>query len=177
MIQAAEIAMSVTVLNHQGNGNQMQNSIRNMFIASCLALCAFVTTAAHAKDTGTKEEAVAMVKKAVAFLKANGKDKAFAEFSKKDGQFVDRDLYVMVYDFTGKNLAHGANERLIGKNLMEIKDPDGKQLIREMTDLAQSKGRGWVDYKWTHPVTKSIDPKSTYVEKTDDLWIGVGIYR
>jgi cytochrome c len=144
-------------------------------LVACFAF--FSSTASHAATNGTKEEATAMVKKAVAYVKQHGKEKAFAEFAKKDGQFVDRDLYVMVYDFNGKCLSHGANERLIGRTLIDLKDPDGKLLIKDMVELSRDKGRGWVDYKWTHPVTKSVDPKSTYVERVEDFFIGVGIYR
>ena len=37
-----------------------------------------------------------MVKKAIQFITANGRDKAFAEFSNTKGRFVDRDLHIAV---------------------------------------------------------------------------------
>lgn len=129
-----------------------------------------------AADKGTADEAVAMVKKGVAFLKANGKEKAFAEFSNLKGQFVDRDLYIMVYDMEGNNKAHGSNPKLIGKNLLEIKDADGKYIVKGLIEVA-NKGKGWFDYKWPNGVTKAVEHKSTYVEKVDDVLIGVGIYK
>jgi cytochrome c len=52
---------------------------------------------------------VAMVKKGIAFIKANGTEKGYAEISNKKGQFIDRDLYLVVYGLDGKCLAHGAN--------------------------------------------------------------------
>lgn len=131
---------------------------------------------AMAGDKGTSEEAIAMVKKAVAFVKANGKDKAFTEFSNMKGQFIDRDLYIMVYDMDGINKAHGANPKLIGKNLLEIKDADGKFIVKGLIEVA-SKGKGWFDYKWPNGVTKAVEQKSTYVEKVEDVLIGVGIYK
>ena len=140
-----------------------------------LAALAF-TGLAMAGDKGTTEEAIAMVKKAVAFVKANGKDKAFAEFSNAKGQFIDRDLYIMVYDMDGNNKAHGANPKLIGKNLLEIKDADGKFIVKGLIEMA-NKGKGWFDYKWPNGVTKAVEAKSTYVEKVDDVLIGVGIYK
>jgi signal transduction histidine kinase len=81
---------------------------------------------ALAADVGTKDEATAMVKKAVALIKANGAEKAYAEFSNPKGPFVDRDLYVVVYDMTGKCLAHGANAKMIGRDLIDNKDVDGR---------------------------------------------------
>ncbi|HCE07956.1 MAG TPA: histidine kinase, partial [Oxalobacteraceae bacterium] len=73
-----------------------------------------ISTAAFAAEQGSAAEATAMVKKAVAYLKANGKEKAFAEFSSQSGQFKDRDLYVFVQDMNGKMLAHGENGKLVG---------------------------------------------------------------
>lgn len=140
-----------------------------------LAALAF-SAVAMASDKGTADEAMAMVKKGVAFVKANGKEKAFAEFNNPKGPFVDRDLYVMVYDMEGNNKAHGSNPKLIGKNLLEIKDADGKFIVKGLIEMAQ-KGKGWFDYKWPNSVTKAVEAKSTYVEKVDDVLIGVGIYK
>ncbi len=125
----------------------------------------------------TPREAEVMVKKAVAYIKANGKDKAFAEFSNHNGKFIDKDLYVTVYDMNGKCLCHGQNPKLIGKDLIELKDADGKYFIKERLEVAKSKGKGWQDYKFTNPVTKSIELKSTYFEKHEDIVVACGIYK
>ena len=89
---------------------------------------------------------------------------------------MDRDLYVMCYDMEGNNKCHGSNPKLIGKNLLEIKDADGKFIVKGFIETA-SKGHGWVDYKWPNASTKTVEPKSTYVEKVDGILIGVGIYK
>jgi len=122
-------------------------------------------------------EATAMVKKGVAFIKATGKDKGYAEISNKTGQFVDRDLYLTVYGLDGTVRAHGANEKMIGKNLIDLKDVDGKAFVKERVDLATSKGSFWQDYKFTNPVSKKIEPKSMYCEKLDDAVVCGGIYK
>jgi cytochrome c len=132
---------------------------------------------ALAGTTGTPAEATALVKKAGEYLKANGKDKAFAEFSNPNGAFKDRDLYIMVYDMNGVNRAHGANPKLIGKDLIELKDADGTFIVKAFVDIGKTKGKGWVDYKWPNPVSKAIEAKSTYIEKHDDVLIGAGIYK
>src|SRR5208283_4231478 len=80
-----------------------------------------ITSVAFAGGAGTKSEAEAMVKKAIAFIKEHGKETAFAEFNNRKGKFVDRDLYIMVYDMNGTVLAHGANQKMVGKNFMEMK--------------------------------------------------------
>lgn len=136
-----------------------------------------LTSAASAAEQGSADDAKAMVKRAVAFIKANGKEAAFAEFSSKTGQFRDRDLYVFVQDMKGNTLAHGGNDRLVGKNLAELRDADGKFFIKAMSAIAADKGQGWVDYKWPNPVTRVVEPKSTYVEKYEDVYIGCGIYK
>ncbi len=132
---------------------------------------------AQAANVGTADEAVAMVKKAVALIKSTTPDKAYADFTAKDPRFVDRDLYVIVYDMTGRCLAHGANPKLVGKDLLGIEDTDGKAYVQERVDLAKTKESFWQDYKFTDPVTRKIEPKSTYCERLNDTIVCVGIYK
>ena len=148
-------------------------------LAIGLMLFFFLGTAvaAFAAEYGTKAEAEAMVKKAIAYIKEHGKEKAFAEISNPKGKFVDRDLYVTVYDFNGKCLAHGGNPKMVGKNMIDLKDPDGKPLVREKVELARTKDRFWQEYKFNNPVTKKIEPKSMYIERYGDLIVGCGAYK
>ena len=118
-----------------------------------------LSRAAFASDSGTPEEAKAMAMRAAELLKTAGPDTAFAEFN-TGAAFHDRDLYVMVYDPSGKCVSHGANPALIGKALIDLKDTDGKFIIK---DLVAVEDTGWVDYKWPRPTTKKIEPKTTYV--------------
>ena len=140
------------------------------------ALTGLASVAAHANNASSAE-ATAMVKKGVAFVKANGKDKGYAEISNKAGQFIDRDLYLVVYGLDGTVRAHGANEKMIGKNLIDLKDVDGKAFVKERVEMGASKGTFWQDYKFTNPVTKKIEPKSMYCEKLDDAVVCGGIYK
>jgi len=142
------------------------------------AVLGAVSIAAPAKEgNATAAEATAMVKKGVAYIKASGRDKAYAEINNKAGQFTDRDLYLVVYGLDGVVRAHGANEKMIGKNLLELKDVDGKAFVKERVELAQSKGTFWQDYKFTNPVSKKIEPKSAYCERLDDVAVCGGIYK
>ena len=142
------------------------------------ALCALLIVGpALAGDKAGKPEAEAMVKKAVAFLKANGAEKAYGEFDNKEGQFIDRDLYIVVYDLSGKCLAHGANAKLIGKDLSDSQDVDGKYFVKERAELAKVKQSFWQDYKFTNPVTKKIEPKEMYCERVDDVAVCGGVYK
>ena len=130
-----------------------------------------------AADVGTKDEATAMVKKAIGFIKTNGADKAYAEISNPKGQFVDRDLYVVVYDMTGKCLAHGANAKMIGRDLIDNKDVDGKEFVKERVEMMKKQASGWQDYKFRNPTTNQIEPKSMYIERVNDVIVGCGIYK
>ena len=145
-------------------------------ITAALAI-ALATPLAHAGDNATKEEAVAMVKKGVAFIRSQGKEKGYAEISTKGGKFSAGDLYLVVYGHDGVVRAHGANEKMVGKNLIDLKDVDGKPFVKERVELSQSKGTFWQDYKFTNPVSKKIEPKQMYCEKLDDVAVCGGIYQ
>lgn len=153
-------------------------TIKKLLTGAALSLC-FMSLggAAYGAEHASAEEAMALAKKAVKFMKTNGRDKALAEFNNPAGQFIDRDLYITATGTDGVTLAHGANQKLVGKRLLDLKDVDGKAFIKSFIDVASSKGSGWVDYKWPNPVTKAIEQKSSYVEKVDDLVITCGIYK
>ena len=144
----------------------------------CLAMLA-PSLHASAADKGTADEAVAMVKKASALIKSAGKEKAFAAISDPaNKEFHDRDLYVFVYDLNGLTLAHGNNPKMVGKNLIDLKDNDGKPIIKSMVEVAKSPaGKGWVEFKWPNPMTKAVEPKAGYIERVDDMLVGSGIYK
>lgn len=150
---------------------------RRMASVIALVLSFVIGVPAVAGEFGSRDEAQAMVNKAVGLIAAKGKD-AFPAFEDANGGFKDRDLYVFVYDMQGVNVSHGANKALIGKNLRTMKDVDGKMLIDEMIGVVSAKGEGWVDYKWQNPVTKKIEDKSSFVKKAaGELFVGVGVYR
>jgi signal transduction histidine kinase len=145
-------------------------------LIATFALGLLASTGAHAADQGSAAEAEAMVKKAVAFIKANGADKAYDEFT-NGKQFKDRDLYVIVYDLTGKNLAQGANPKLVGKDLIGLKDPDGKLLNKMLVDLAKEKGKGWSDeFKFRNPTTDALQRRIVYVERLGETFVGCGVF-
>ncbi len=142
-----------------------------------LALAALLAQSALAQNA-TKEDAVAMVKKGAAYIKANGKDKAYAEITAKSPQFLKNDLYLVVYGLDGKCLAHGANAKQVGRDLIDLKDIDGKPFVRERVELGKSSPKGfWQDYKFTNPTSKKIEPKQMYCERLDETIVCGGIYK
>jgi cytochrome c len=134
--------------------------------------------AAHAAEGGaTKAEAEAMVKKGIAFIKANGNEKGYAEITKKGGQFSDRDLYLVVYGLDGVVHAHGSNAKMVGKNLIDLKDIDGKAFVKERVELGKAKASFWQEYKFTNPESKKIEPKIMYCERLEQAVVCGGIYK
>jgi signal transduction histidine kinase len=144
-------------------------------VAALLAMA--VVPIAQAANNATKDEAVAMVKKAVSYIKDQGAEKAYTEISNRTGQFVDRDLYVVVYQLDGKVLAHGGNAKFVGKDLKDAQDVDGKFYVRERIELAQKQASFWQDYKFTNPVDKKIEPKQMYCERLENTAVCGGIYK
>jgi len=143
-------------------------------VTAALFACANVAVAG---EFATKDEATAMVKKAVGFIKDQGADKAYAEISNKSGQFVDRDLYVVVYGLDGKVLAHGANSKLIGKDMLDAQDVDGKPYVKERVEMAKAQPTFWQDYKFANPVSKKVEPKEMYCERVAETAVCAGIYK
>ncbi|MBI3715729.1 MAG: cache domain-containing protein [Betaproteobacteria bacterium] len=146
--------------------------------AAVVLAAALTSTIAAANETrATRGDAEKMVKQVLEVMKKNGKEKTYSEITAPSKTYVDRDLYVVVYDLKGVPLAHGQNARQVGKSLIDLKDPDGKLFIQERVDLAKSKGKFWQDYKFTDPLTKKVLPKQMYCERSDDVVVCGGIYK
>ena len=152
----------------------MKKVVMGILLVTCMVFG--VTLIAQAS---TLEEAKAFAEKGAAFMKANGKDKAITEFNNDKGQFVKGDLYIFAQDFNGIMLANAGNPKLAGQNHLEVKDPTGKFFVKEMIALVKSKGTGWVEYSWTNPLTKKVQPKKTWIQKVEgmDLYVGCGIFQ
>jgi cytochrome c len=127
--------------------------------------------------SASKDEAVAMVKKAVSAIKSEGPEKAYAEINDPKGSFVDRDLYIVVCRVDGLVLAHGADKTRIGVNVLHDKDVDGKEFVRERMELAKTRPSFWQSYKFMNPVTKQVEPKQMYCERLNDTVVCGGVYQ
>ena len=147
-------------------------------LAAFSALACVFPFQAIAEERGSRDEARAMTDAAFEHVRKVGLDKACADFTNDKAAWTRKDLYVIVFDSKGTFKAHGANEKLVGRDMSNMKDPGGKLIYAAMAETA-AKGAGWVDYDWAHPVSKKVEGKSTYVRKTPggDGLIGVGIYR
>ena len=154
----------------------MKNTMKTAAILA--ALLATSATVWATDNPATAKEAEAMVKKGVAYIKANGKDKGYAAINDRDNKdFHDRDLYLAVHKLDGTCVAHGTNEKMVGKNFIDMRDIDGKEYIKERVEFAKTKSTFWTDYKFNNPVTKKIEPKTAYCERLDEYIVCGGIYK
>jgi signal transduction histidine kinase len=130
-------------------------------------------------DRMEKAFVVDTVTDAVGQIEKNGAA-AFPLFHDPTGPFIAKDAYIFVIDSNGVELVNPAFPNLEGRNLLDLKDTQGKQPIREMVKVAQTRGSGWVDYMWPKPGDSISTQKSAYVHKAKmgDQWVlvGCGVY-
>jgi signal transduction histidine kinase len=113
---------------------------------------------------------VGLVEDAAALLEKEG-DKAFAEFGRKNSKWFNEKWYLFVYDINGTCLFHPVDPHLVGLNIMNMADINGKPVIRMITDVGRKKEKdafGWVFYHWVDRT--QFDPiwKASYIRKVID---------
>lgn len=127
-------------------------------------------------DTAAAVQALA--ERAATHVRAVGPAQAFADFTRADGGFVDRELYVFCNSADGTVLAHGGNPKLVGKTLAALRDGEDRLPIAEVTRLGLTEGQGWLEYLWPNPLTRRIQHKVSFVIRIDEQTVcGSGYYR
>ena len=157
----------------------MTKFLRRFAAAALIVAACGIGAQAQTPDAtpATKEQAVAMVQKAVSFIKAQGPDKGYAAIDDKSGQFVQGDLYIAVVGLDGTLLAYGGDGHRVGDNVMDLKDSDGKEVIKERVELAKKQPSFWQSYKFMNPVSKTVEPKQMYCERLNETVVCAGIYQ
>ena len=147
-------------------------------VAAVAWLCAAasVPVPAAAGEYATKDEAVALVKQAIARVAEVGMDKAKPEFMDHGGKFVDRDLYLIVIDKDGTRVVHGQNPKLVGKMYFDSVDVNGKEYGKEVQQISTGPGKGWFSFVFKDPITGKLLPKENYVERAGDYTYLAGVY-
>ena len=151
--------------------------MKRLFTGSllCLALAGGSVSAAVEP---TEKDAIAMAERGAAFMKAHGKEEMMKKITAKDPDFVQGSLYVDMRDIkTGIVLAHPINPSIVGKDWTDVPDANGKKYRREIIELAQKQGKGWVDYQYKNPTSGKIEPKTTYILRVNDVVLEAGIYK
>ena len=142
-----------------------------------LGVCVFLGSVWPVLAKDSPDDAKSMVEKAIAYYKAEGKEKAFSEISDPNGKFMKGDLYVFVYDMKGTALARPVQKGLIGNNLLSATDGAGNPYVKNRVELAKAKGKGWQDYKYFNPLTKKMEDKTAWIETYDGYIFGCGAYK
>lgn len=148
-------------------------------IATAAALCLGLACAPVLANTDpTEKDAIAMAERGAAFMKAKGKEALMKRITARDPDFSQGELYIDMRDIkTGVVLAHPHNPSIVGKDLVDVPDANGKKYRREIIELAAAKGKGWVDYMYKNPTSGKIEPKTTYILRVDDVVLEAGIYK
>ena len=147
-------------------------------LATATALCLGLACSGALANEPTAKDAIAMAERGAALIKSKGKDEMMKRINAKDPDFVQGELYVDLRDVkTGIVLAHPYNPSIVGKDLTDVPDANGKKYRREIIELAAAKGKGWVDYQYKNPATGKIEPKTTYILLVDGVVLEAGIYK
>ncbi len=126
---------------------------------------------------GTADEAMSLAQAAFDHVKAVGFDKAFNDFHNKEGEWVDRDLYIFVFDREGVYRVMGADKARVGTRLSDAPGVDAAKLLADSWDRV-SKGGGWVEYNILNTITGDVRGKASFVLQIDEnRLIGSGAYR
>jgi signal transduction histidine kinase len=148
----------------------MKKPFTVLVVAVVLMVAAGVTSAA---EFGTREQAKAMLERAIAVLKAD-KERALDLFTSGDGGFIDRDLYVFCGGPDGMLTAH---PYFMGINLKAFKDKTGMAVGEEVYASAKEGEVSEISYKWLQPGggDAQVDKVSFYTKVADQV-CGVGFY-
>ena len=140
----------------------------------------FKIDTSKAKEQATKEECIAKCKEAAQMVLDSGLEATLEKIKDINGPFVWKDSYVHCHDLKRNIfLAAAANQEIMGKNITDLKDMNGKLMVAEYLNLAKTKGEGWTSFMWPKPGEKEPSLKINYIYKVPgkDVAVGAGIYR
>lgn len=147
------------------------------FARTAAVIAALAVSASSWAAGATKPEVITQVNAAIAHIKKVGAEQGIKDVNSQD-EWKAKGMNVIVQDFKGVVLASSLNPKLVGKNTLEIKDPSGKEFVKEFNATA-GKGEGWVDYQFINPETKKLEERSMFVKKAVgmDGFVGAAITK
>ena len=158
----------------------MERRMLTIFSAMMVVLCSALFAATPEPQSKQAKELKALVDKAAALVESRGKD-AFPEFRKKGSAWFNGDRYIFIDDFDGNVLVNPPDPKIEGKNLLAMKDANGKLIIQAFIDALKTQDSGWVDYMWPKPGSDKPAKKISYIRKAKMpggtlVFVGAGIY-
>ncbi len=122
-------------------------------------------------------------------LKHSGDMASVQHALQTNSAFLDheRKLYIFIhcYDIERQEAiccGHGIRPELLGKNMWNLRTPNGRLLFHEIAQMIEENGEGWIEYDWLNPFTKSLQTKISYVkgivlEDGRKAWVGCGFWK
>lgn len=129
-------------------------------------------------QTAVEAKVLRLVDSFMEYYETAGKDAAFAAAQDLKGRFADGELYLFIIDLECVTYVHAGMPALVGKNNRDVKDTDGIYFFREFVRVARENGVGWVEYRWSNPVSKKVERKRTFVKLIPGTTyvVGCGFY-
>ena len=153
----------------------MKTQMKTLLPVAALVGALSVGHVAGAQQSGTADEAKALLARAATAVKSD-KASALAKFDAPDGGFKNRDLYVFCFDRNaGTVLAGQPMSR--GKDVRTIMDSTGKLFGEEMFANVKDGDIIIVDYMFPKPNSTVPVAKQSFVEGLGDIACGVGYYN
>ena len=144
---------------------------------ACTTLC-LAFAAAHAAAGPGEKDAIAMTERAAALIHEKGKLDVVTRILEKNPEFVRDGLYLDIRDlYTGIVLAHPIDAAMVGTDKSAAVGGLASQYPRQVIELAQKSGKGWVDYQYRHPASGIIENKASYVLRVGDVVLEAGIKK
>lgn len=125
----------------------------------------------------TRDELVSFVEGARDYARAHGRDTAISVFNNVSGPFITQELYIIAYDFDGRNLGHPYQPQIQNLTLLHYTDQDSVATIAQLADIArQGGGFAHTTQRITVDGKRIFAPKLHYVLPVDDTyWISAAI--
>ncbi len=127
-------------------------------------------------DTRERIDIRHWVQKAIAFYERTGKEETLARITDPRGPFIDGKRYVFALDLEGKLLAHPFSTQLLGRNLVDLTDSEGRSFIRKLLSKVRKRGYGFVEYMWPVPDSEEELYKTVFFERVDGMVLCSGYY-
>ncbi len=127
-------------------------------------------------NTRERTEVRRWVQDAITLYESAGKEAVLAEIADSKSRFVLNNRYIFALNLSGTMLAHPIEPGLTGKNLIDLKDSEGRAFIQRIVDTAKAKGYGFTDYMWRNPGSDDELHKTVFFERVDGMVLCSGFY-
>ncbi len=126
---------------------------------------------------GTADQARQLVFDAMVHLRNGDYEQVVRDFHNPRGAFIDRDMYVFIFDRDGFYSVHGAMPDKDNSDLRDMPGLDAEKLLANAWGLCDQEQGGWIHYSILNPVTLEVQRKTSYVVPLDDNHLlGCGCY-